>query len=83
MKLLRFHCGGGRWCTHGERLLPAGPDYGGSDDADVELVLLLLHHVLGQGFGVGVGVWPVTNETRRDVSDDAVLHPPNQRVTVV
>lgn len=62
--------------THGERFLPAGSHDGGSDDANVELVLLLLHHVLGQGFGVGVGVGPVADEPRRDVPHDAVVHPP-------
>lgn len=65
--------------THGEGLLPAGPHYGGSDDADVELALLLLHHVLRQGFGVGVGVGPVADEARRDVPHDAVVHPPGGR----
>lgn len=62
--------------TDGERLLPAGSHDGGSDDGDVELVLLLLHHELGQSFGVGVGVGPVTDEPRRDVPHDAVIHPP-------
>lgn len=65
--------------THGERLLPAGSHYGGSDDADVELVLLLLHHELGQGFGVGVRVGPVADEPRRDVAHDTVVHPPEDR----
>lgn len=65
--------------THRERLLPAGADYRGPDDADVELALLLLHHVLGQGFGVGVRVGPVADEPRRDVTHDAVVHPPDDR----
>ena len=62
--------------THRERLLPAGSHYGGSDDGDVEFVLLLLHHTLSQGFGVGVRVGHVANEPRRDVAHDAVVHPP-------
>ena len=62
--------------THWERLLPAGSHYGGSDDANVELILLLLHHVLRQGFGVGVGVGPVADEPRCDVPHDAIIHPP-------
>lgn len=66
--------------THWERLLPAGSHYGGSDDANVELILLLLHHVLSQGFGVGVGVGPVADEPRRDVPHDAIIHPPGVRL---
>lgn len=59
--------------------MPAGSHYGGSDDGDVELVLLLLHHVLGQSFGVGVRVGSVVDEPRRDVTNDAVIHPPEDR----
>lgn len=62
--------------THGERLLPAGAHNGGSDDGDVELVLLLLHHELCQSFGVGVCVGPVTDEPRCDVTHDTIIHPP-------
>lgn len=62
--------------THRERLLPAGSHYGGSDDADVEFAALFLDHTLCQGFGVGVGVGALPDEARRDVTDDAVLHPP-------
>lgn len=65
--------------THRKRLLPAGSHYGRSDDGDVELVLLLLHHALSQRFGVGVRVWPVADEPRRDVTHDAVVHPPEDR----
>lgn len=65
--------------AHGKRLLPAGSHDGGSDDGDVELVLLLLHHELGQGFGVGVRVGPVADEPRCDVTHDAIVHPPEDR----
>ena len=59
-----------------EGLLPAGAHDGGSDDADVEVLLLLLHRVLRQRLGVGVGVGPVADQPWRDVLHDAVLHPP-------
>lgn len=65
--------------THRERLLPAGSHYGGSDDANVELVLLLLHHVLSQGFGVGVCVGPGADKPWCNVTHDAVIHPPEIR----
>lgn len=65
--------------THRKRLLPTGSHYGGSDDANVEFVLLLLHHVLSQGFGVGVRVGPVADEPWRYVLHDAVVHPPEVR----
>lgn len=69
--------------TYGERLLPTGAHDGGSDDGDVELVLLLLHHELCQGFGVGVCVGPVADEPRCDVTHDAIIHPPadTQRIS--
>lgn len=66
--------------TDGEGLLPAGPHDGGADDGDVQPVLLLLHHELGQGFGVGVGVGPVADEPRRDVAHNPVVHPPAHEV---
>lgn len=62
--------------THGERLLPAGSNDGRPYNADVEFTALLLHHTLGQRFGVGVSVRPVTDQTRRDVTDDTFIHPP-------
>lgn len=61
--------------THRKRLLPACSHYGRSDDADIELILLLLDHVLSQGFGVGVRVGPVTNKPRSDVTHNAIIHP--------
>ena len=62
--------------TDREGLLPAGAHNGGPDDGHVDLAPFLLHHALGQGFGVGVGVGTVADETRRDVAHNAVVHPP-------
>lgn len=43
-----------------ERFLPAGSDYRGPDDGDIEVSTLLLDEVLCQGFSVRVCVRPLT-----------------------
>lgn len=47
--------------THWEGLFPAGSNYGGSDNAYVEVSSLLLHHIFGQRFGEGVSVGMFSN----------------------
>lgn len=63
------------WMTHWERLLPAGSHYGRSDDGHVEVTGLLLHQVLSQGFGVGVGVGTLANQFGSQKRDQLFIHP--------
>lgn len=61
--------------AHREWLLPAGAHYGRSDDGHVQVSGLLLHQVLSQGFGIGVGVGALTNQFGSQKRDQLFIHP--------
>lgn len=62
-----------------KRLFPAGSYYRRADDCHVEVPALLLHQVLSQGFGVGVGIGSLTEQLRGHQTDQLIVHPPEHK----